>query len=145
MSTALYLKISSTDYFKGYPHAIEYVHAVSSTSDWFHLLYYILKLVHPQLRQVKGGIHKSIPVPSYNEITDNIIYTFLNLYKNYLLYEKLSPESRVYNDVEQKMFIINALQHDARLQPGLFYVESTLQVYQRDVQLNSAITFPLEL
>jgi len=76
---------------------------------------------------------------------DDSIYTFLNRYKNFLLYEKLSPESRIYNNVEQTTFIINALRHDVRLRPGLFYVESTLQAYQRDVRLNSAITFPHEL
>ena len=84
-------------------------------------------------------------IPTYSDITDDSIYTFLNQYKNYLLYEKLSPESRVYNNTEQTMFIINALRHDARLRPGLHYVESSLQAYQRDARLNPAITFPLEL
>ena len=76
---------------------------------------------------------------------DDSIYTFLNRYKNFLLHEKLSPESRIYNNDEQTTFIINALRHDVQLRPRLFYVESTLQAYQRDVRLNSAITFPHEL
>ena len=57
----------------------------------------------------------------------------------------MSPESRVYNDVEQTIFIINALRHDARLQSGIFYFDLTLQAYQCDVRLNSTITFPIEL
>ena len=145
MSTALYLKLSASDYFKGYPQAIAYVHAASSNSDGFRLIYRILELVHPRLRQSKGGMHKTIPPPTYSDITDDSIYTFLKRYKNFLMYEKLSPQSRIYNDVEQTTFIINALRHDARLRPGLYYVESTLQAYQRDVRLNSAIPFPLEL
>ena len=145
MSTALYLKLSGHDYFKSYPQATAYVRAAASTSDGFRLIYRILELVHPRLRQSKGGIHKRITIPSYSDITDDSIYTFLTKYKNYLLYEKLSPESRMYNPVEQTMFIIDALKHDARLQPGLQYVASNLHAYQRDVSLNPAISFPLEL
>ena len=81
----------------------------------------------------------------YKDVTDDSIYTFLNQYKNYLLYEKVSPKSREYNQVEQTMFIVNALRHDERLQPGIHYVESTLQAYQRDAHLNPLIQFPLEL
>ena len=43
------------------------------------------------------------------------------------------------------MFIINALRRDERLRPGIYYVESTLQAYQRDANLNSSIQLPLEL
>ena len=145
MSTAIYLKLSSMEYFKSYPQANAYVRAASATSDGFRLIYRILELVHPRLRQSKGGIHKTITIPAYKDITDDSIYTFLNQYKNYLLYENLSPESREYNKTEQTMFIINALRHDERLRPGLHYVESTLQAYQKDKNLNPSIKFPLEL
>ena len=43
------------------------------------------------------------------------------------------------------MFIINTLRHDEWLQPGLHYIESTLQAYQRDTNLDLLIQFPLEL
>ena len=145
MSTALYLKLSGMDYFKSFPQANAYVRAASATSDGFRLVYRILELVHPRLRQSKGGLHKTIAIPEYKNVTDDSIYTFLNQYKNYLLYEKLSPKSREYNQTEQTMFIVNALRHDARLQPGIQFVESTLQAYQRDAHLNPLIQFPLEL
>ena len=90
-------------------------------------------------------MHKTIPPPSYTDIEDDSIYTFVNRYENYLVYESLSLENRTYNNVEQTTFIINALRQDTRLHPGLSYVESSLQAYQRDSRLNPAITFPLEL
>ena len=121
------------------------MHAASSNSDGYCLIHRILDLVHLQLRQSKGGMHKTISIPKYSDITDDSIYTFLKRYKNYLLYEKLSLESRLYNEVEQTTFISNALHHDARLRPELYYVEYTLYVYQRYVRLNSVITFTLEL
>lgn len=94
MSTALFLKLTCTDYFKSFPQAIAYVRAASGTSNGFQLIYRIIELVHPRLRQAKGGIHKAIPVPTYDDVDDDSIYTFLIKYKNYLLYEKLSPERR---------------------------------------------------
>ena len=54
-------------------------------------------------------------------------------------------EKRVYNETEQTMFIISDLNHDIRLRPGLKYVESVLQVYQRNSRFNTTIHFPLEL
>ena len=89
--------------------------------------------------QSKGGIHKTISIPSYSKVKNDSIYTFLNQYKNYLLYEKLIPESIVYNKTEQVMFIINTLRHDKQLKPGLQYVESTLQAYHHDVNINISI------
>ena len=87
----------------------------------------------------------TIPVPSYNDVEDDSIYTFLSTYKNYLLYEELSPQTRQYNTTEQTLFIINALKGDYRFRIGLHYVESTLNTYQRDVRLNPILPFPLEL
>ena len=139
MSTAIYLKLTSSDYFKSFPQALTYVRAASHTSNGFQLIYRILELVYPRLRQAKGGIHKFIPVPSYKDIEDDSIYTFLTQYKNYLLYEQLSPEKRVYNETEQTMFIISAFKHDARLRPGVQYIESVLQAYQRDSRLNPSL------
>ena len=43
------------------------------------------------------------------------------------------------------MYIISALKHDIRLRPGVQYVESVLQAFQRDARLNPSIEFPLEL
>ena len=43
------------------------------------------------------------------------------------------------------MYIISALKQDIRLRPGIQYVESVLQAYQRDSRLNPSIQFPLEL
>lgn len=145
MSTAIYLKLTSGDYFKHFTQAMTYVRAASHTSNGFQLIYRILELVHPRLRQAKGGIHKNIPVPAYSDVTDDSIYTFITKYQNYLLYEYLSPKKREYNATEQTMFIISALRHDTRLRPGLNYAESVLQAYQRDSLLNPDTPFPLEL
>ena len=127
MSTALYLKLTSTDYFKSFPQASAYARAAAGNSNGFQLIYRIIELVHPRLHQAKGGIHKAIPIPTYDEVEDDSIYTFLIKYKNYLLYEKLSPEHRAYNATEQTLFIINALKHDTRFRTGMHYVESSLQ------------------
>lgn len=112
MSTAIYLTLTSSDF----PQAMTYVRAASHTSKRIH------DLVHPHLRQDKGEIHKQILAASYSDITDDIVYTILTQYRNYLLYERLSPEKRFYNT----MYIISALRHDVRLRPGIKYVESTL-------------------
>ena len=81
MSTAIFLKLTSNDYFKNFPQAIAYVNAASATSNVFQLIYRIVELVHPKLRQEKGGIHKIIPAPTYTDVTDDSIYTFLTKYK----------------------------------------------------------------
>ena len=89
MSTAVYLKLTSWDYFKNLEQAMTYVRAASHTSNRFQPVYRILKLVHPRLRQAKGGIHKNIPAPSYLYVTDDSINTFLTKYKNISLRWKL--------------------------------------------------------
>ena len=81
----------------------------------------------------------------YSNVDDDIIYTFITRYKNYLLYEELSPEKRVYNKREQTMFVFNALTFDKQLKEGLTYVEATLQDFQRDSRVSSMNSFPLDL
>ena len=81
MSTTIYHKLTSSDYFKDFPQAMTYVRAASHTSNGFHLMYCILELVHPQLHQVKGGIHKCIHTTLYSDVTDDSIYTFLTKYE----------------------------------------------------------------
>ena len=61
------------------------------------------------------------------------------------MYEKLSTERRIYNAAEQTMYIIYALKNDSRFRPGILYVESLVQSYQRDVRLNPSLQFQLEL
>ena len=87
MSTALYLKLASYDYFPEFPQARTYVQAAASNSNGYQLLFRILELVHPQLREAKGGINKSIPILVYTDVDDDSIYTFFTRYQNYLLYE----------------------------------------------------------
>ena len=62
-----------------------------------------------------------IDPPGYNDVADDIIYTFIIRYKNYLLYEELSPENRSYNKIEQTMFVIKALKVDNRFKDRLMY------------------------
>ena len=94
MSTALYIKLTGKDYLKEFPQAQSYVRAAAGTSNGFQLLYRILELVHPQLRAEQGGTHELITIPSYSDIDNNSIYTFMIRYQNYLLYESLSPQKR---------------------------------------------------
>jgi len=63
MLTALYLKLINTGYFKGFPQAKLYLNVVSENFNGFMLMYRIVELVHPCLRQEKGGIHTSISPP----------------------------------------------------------------------------------
>ena len=145
MSTALHMKLTSNTYFEGFPQATAYVQAASNTNDGFKLLYRILGIIHPVLRASKGGIHRSIGAPSYIDINDDSIYTFITRYKNYLTYEMLSPEKRQYNKKEQAMFVVQALKTDDRFQPGLEYVTNTLLSHQRALQIISTTPFPLDL
>ena len=145
MSTALHLKLTTNDYFKGFPQAMTYVHAAHNNSDGFKLLYRILELIHPQLRAEKGGIHKTIEAPNYSDIEDDNIYTFMTRYKNYLLYEALSPEKRQYNKKEQAMYVMNTLKSDDRFTAGIEYVKNTLQAYQRERSMNQSCIFPIDL
>ena len=78
MSTAPYFKISSRDHFKLFPQAMAYACAAANTSNGFRFIFRVVELVHPQLRQAKGGIHKSIPILSYIDIKDDSFYTFLS-------------------------------------------------------------------
>ena len=100
MSTALHLKLTGNDYFKSFHKAQTYIQAAANNSNGFQLLYRILEIIHPRLRISKGGIHKTIEAPNYNDVNDDSIYTFITRYKNYLLYEQLSPENRAYNKRE---------------------------------------------
>ena len=130
MSTAFYLKLTNTDYFKGFPQAKSYLSAISENSNGFLLMCRIVDLIHRHLRQEKGGIHTSIPPPKYTNVADNSIYTYLDRYRKCLVYESLSPKYRAYNIVEQVMFILNTLHHDSRLKPRIDHVETTIKAYQ---------------
>ena len=145
VSTALYLKLASYDYFPEFPQARTYVQAATSNSNGYQLLFRILELVHPQLREAKGGINKSIPIPVYTDVDDDSIYTFLTRYQNYLLYEQLSPEHRVYSKREQTIFLITSLKLDKRFRMGVQYVENSLMAYQRDVITTPTVEFPFDL
>ena len=145
MSTALHLKLTGNDYFKSFPKALTYVQAAANNSDGFKLIYRILEIIHPRLRVSKGGVHKTVEAPSYSDVEDGSIYTFMTRYKNYLLYEQLSPMSRTYNKREQTMFVLQALLPDKRFRAGLVYVEATIQAYQRDSRAHTTIPFPIDL
>ena len=145
MATALHMKLSTENYFSNFPAAITYVNAASNDSNGFKLLYRIVEIIHPRLRVSKGGIHKSIQLPVYTDIDDDSIYTYIDRYKNYLLYESLSPSSRHYNKQEQTLSIVNALKHEERLKPGIEYVLATILAYQRERKVNPTIIYPLDL
>ena len=145
MSTALHIKLTTNNYFDKFQIAQTYINAAANNNDGFKLLYRIVEIIHPQLRAAKGGIHKAITAPSYADIDDDNIYTFMTKYKNYLVYETLSPEHRQYNKQEQTMYVVNALKQDDRFKSGLDYVLSTLLSYQRDRRGNPGIPYPLDL
>ena len=145
MATALHLKLTTNGYFKGFPVASTYIQAAANSNDGFKLLYRILEIIHPKLRAEKGGIHKIVEAPAYADVTDDNIYTFMTKYKNYLLYEELSPEARSYSTQEQAMFVVTALKRDSRFKPGLEYVLATLLSYQRERRINIASQFPLDI
>ena len=145
MATALHMKLTTNNYFKEFPAAQTYVRAASNDSDTFKLMYRILEIIHPQLRASKGGIHKTIKAPSYDEIEDDSIYTFINRYKNYLLYEMLSTEKRQYNKQEQTMYVVNALKKDVRFKEGIEYVLAAVLTYQRDSRAEPLIMYPIDL
>ena len=56
MPTTLYLKLASYDYFPEFPQARTYVQAAASNGNGYQLLFRILELVHPQLREAKGEL-----------------------------------------------------------------------------------------
>ena len=145
MATALHMKLSTEDYFREFPAATTYVNAATNNSDGFKLLYRIVEIIHPRLRVSKGGIHKSIQLPVYADVNDDSIYTYIDRYKNYLLYESLSPSSRYYNKQEQTLSIVNALKHEERFKPGMEYVLATVLAYQRERKVNPTVIYPLEL
>ena len=129
MYIALHLKLTGNDYFNIFPKPQTYVQAAANKSGGFKLLYRILEIIHPQLGISKVGIHKMIESLWYIDEQFNIIYTFIARYKNYLLYEELRPEKRLYNKRELTMFILNALIIDKRFRMWLNYVEATIQAY----------------
>lgn len=123
MSTALYLKLTGNDdYFKGFQKAKTFIQVAANNSNSFKLIYRILEIIHPRLRLYKGGVHLTIEALTYVDVEDDNIYTFITRYKNYLLYEQLSKESRTYNKHEQAMFISNALVQDKRFRVGLIHM-----------------------
>ena len=145
MSPALHLKMTRGNYFKPFPKVQTFITAAANSSDGFRLLYRILEIIQPRLWLEKGEHHKTIDPPSYNNIEDYSIYTFITRYKNYLLYKELSQESRSYNKIEQTMFVLEALVVDSWFKDGLVYVEATLQSYQRDTNIAPTTPFPLDL
>ena len=94
MSTALHIKLTTGVFFTGFSQAESYVNAASNNSDGFRLLYRIVEIYTPTTTCFERGIHKSIEQPQYSDVDNDSIYTFINRYKNYLLYELLSPEKR---------------------------------------------------
>ena len=104
-----------------------------------------MEIIDPRLRLEKGGMHKTIERPNYDNIADNSIYTFVTRYKKLIFYEELSPQHRSYNQQEQTMFILHALKVDTCFKEGLVYVEATIQAYQRDTIITPTTLFPLDL
>lgn len=145
MSTALHLNLCGNNYFDKFDKAQTYINAAANNSDGFKLLYNILEIIHQMLRISKGRVHKTIVAPAYTYVEDDNIYTYITRYKNFLLYEGLSPEKRSYNKQEQAMFVFNALSKDKRFKNGLVYVEATIQAWQHGTQLAGATRFTLDL
>ena len=145
MSTALHIKLVGSDYFKSFDKAKTYIDSASNSCNGFRLLYRILEIIHPRLRLEKGGLHKTIDSPSYSNITDDSVYTFIKRYENYLLYEEPSPQNRTYTQCEQTMFIIKELSEDKRFKDGLLYVQGTLQNYQQAITITPTTPFPLDI
>ena len=135
----------TNSYFEGFPQVKICIQAANNSSDGFKLPYCILEIIYPQLRAPKGGINKTIEPLSYNDIDDGSIYPFITRYKNYLVYELLSPEKRHYNKREQALFVVQALKVNNRFQPGIEYITSTLLVHQRELRMYTATPFPLDL
>ena len=82
MPTALHLILTNNDYFKLMYKAQTYVQSAANKSDEFKLLYCILEIIHPRLGISKGGIHKAIEIPTYYNVEDDSIHTFITRYKN---------------------------------------------------------------
>ena len=95
MLTDLHLKLTREDYFKLFLNAMACVKAADNNSGGFKLLYHIVESIHPQLLASKGEVHKVIESPSYDNVEDYSIYTFITRYKNYLLYKKAQPRETV--------------------------------------------------
>lgn len=77
MSKAFHLKLTRNDYFAKFDKAQTYVNAAANKSDGFKLLYRILEIIHLRLRISIGGVQKTIVAPSYTDVEDNNIYTFI--------------------------------------------------------------------
>lgn len=79
MSTALYLKLIGTDYFKGFTQAPTYIRATSANSNGFQLLYRILKLIHSWLRQANEVLTRQ----SHHQRTKTSRMTQFKLFTRY--------------------------------------------------------------
>ena len=145
MATALPMKLTTNDYFKNFPAAQTYVQSASNDSDGFKILYRIVEIIHPQLRASKGGIHKTIKAPSYEDIEDDSTYTCITRYKNYLLYETLSTERRQYNKQEQTMYVVNALKTDVRFKEGIEYSLGAVLSCQQDSRTDPSKLYPIDI
>ena len=73
ISTVLRIRLTTNDYFTGFPQALTYIKAANNNSDGFKLMYRIVEIIHPQQRVSKGGIRRSIEPPSYTDIEDDNI------------------------------------------------------------------------
>ena len=135
MAAALHMKLKTNDYFENFPAAQTDVNTVSNNSDGFKLMYRIVEIIHPQLRASKGGLHKIITNPKYDEIEDGSIYTFITRYKNYLQYELLSSEKRQYNRQEQTMYVVNALKADTHMCTSFLQRDENKQIVRNNTHI----------
>ena len=128
MSGAIFYKINDESLWDGYNQGWNLIKSNILHCDGFEVLYDILAEVLPKLNKNTAKSHK-IQKPSYTEMDDDNIYTYISAYNAFLEFESLGSNSRNYTPHEITVYIADDLEKDPhkRFDKGISYVRQKLE------------------
>ena len=128
MSGAIFYKINDAALWTGYDQGWNLVKSNILNCDGFEVLYDVLAEVLPKLNKNTPKSHK-IQRPTYTDIDNDNIYSYINSYNAFLEFESLGSNSRTYTPYEIAVYVADDLEKDPhrRFEKGIQHVRQKLE------------------
>ena len=123
MKGTLYHKINDKSLWYGYDQGWNLVTSNLLECNGFEVMQDVLSDILPRLN-VNSAKTNAIQRPTYENMEEDNIYTYLNMYNAFLMFEQLGTTSRTYTDYEQAVYITTDLDRDThhRFDKGIAHV-----------------------
>ena len=109
--------------------------------DGFEVMQDVLSDILPKLN-VNSAKTNAIQRPIYDNMEEDNIYTYLNMYNAFLMFEQLGTTSRTYTAYEQAVYITTDLDRDThhRFDKGISHVRMQLKHSTDGISVSKDIT-----